>query len=324
MSKPSILVLGKRGGILQWYEGLLDAKASLTDVQIDGFALNHNNWHERILKKILKLSYQNLDHYTAKLLARKIQNTQPDIILIADLFYLSLPLLEVLQHAKPKAKIYHWIGDFFDERLKFSSPIIDQFFFTDSSFLDDARQMGIVGASFLPLATNPRIFKQTIPFHQKKPRLLFVGAYSESREKLIKTINFPMTIVGKGWENLNSHNLALKIYPRKISIHTVARLYDEHQYIFNAINKNNTRQGLTMRCFDVQACGSLLITEYSPDLEKTHLKQYYYFKNPNEINTILYQLINHPILIIQKENENNRNSYSDRIKQILEKSNHNH
>lgn len=284
MSKPSILVLGKRGGILQWYEGLLDAKTSLTDVQIDGFALNHNNWHERILKKILKLSYQNLDHYTAKLLARKIQNTQPDIILIADLFYLSLPLLEVLQHAKPKAKIYHWIGDFFDERLKFSSPIIDQFFFTDSSFLDDARQMGIDQVAYLPLGFNPTIFyppKNNLP---RKDALLFIGAWSENRQAFLQQIQVPVNVYGKGWDKLKSDSI--KAHPHNLSLSQVADLYQQYKYVLNIINHNNTRIGLNMRCFEAIGAGAILVTEYSSDLLHCFNieKDLIYFNNAAELS----------------------------------------
>lgn len=285
MSKPSILVLGKRGGILQWYEGLLDAQNSLNDMRINGFALNHNNWHERIFKKLLKLSGKNVDYYTSKLLAKKISETQPDIILIADVFYFTLPLLQVLQQAKPKAKIYHWIGDFFDERLIHSSSVVDRFLFTDSSFLDDARQMGIHQVAYLPLAFNPSIFYPPQTSLPRKDILLFIGAWSENRQALLQQLRIPVTVYGKGWDKLKSDYIT--VHPHNLGLQQVADLYRQYKYVLNIINRNNTRIGLNMRCFETLGAGAILVTEYSNDLSHCFNidKDLIYFNNAAELTT---------------------------------------
>ncbi|MFX7333338.1 glycosyltransferase family 1 protein, partial [Acinetobacter baumannii] len=88
-------------------------------------ALNHNNTTDRFLKKLLP----NKDIYTANLLKKKLQTFQPDLILIADLFYFNDHLLQVL--ADFPCKKAHWIGDFFDERLLKSKDVIDLYCFTD-------------------------------------------------------------------------------------------------------------------------------------------------------------------------------------------------
>ncbi len=119
---------------------------------IQGFALNHNNTCERFLKKILP----NKDIYTANLLKKKLQTFQPDLILIADLFYFNDYLLEVL--ADFPCKKAHWIGDFFDSRLKKTKEIIDLYCFTDFSFIKDAKDIGLDHSIYLPLAYNPEIF----------------------------------------------------------------------------------------------------------------------------------------------------------------------
>ena len=41
--KFKILIVGKRGGILQWYENLIAAQQQNTEYETEGFALNHNN-----------------------------------------------------------------------------------------------------------------------------------------------------------------------------------------------------------------------------------------------------------------------------------------
>lgn len=264
MSKPRILILGKRGGILQWYEGLLAAQTSLPEFSIHGFAFNHNHWQERFFKKLLKLIGANTEHYTARLLAKKIQQIQPDIILIADLFYLDTSILKALQTAKPKATIYHWIGDFFDARLAHSKDIVDCYLFTDSTFIEDARKIGIEHSYYLPLAMNPSIFTLPPKNNARKKELLFIGAWSESRQQILEQIKFPVTVYGKGWGKLKSEHI--HIHPYNISLTQVAKLYQEYRYVLNIINKQNTRIGINMRCFEVPASGAILITEYSSDL----------------------------------------------------------
>ena len=316
MSKSSILVLGKRGGILQWYEGLLDAKASLGEIHIDGFAFNHNNWHERFVKKILKLGRQNPDHYTARLLAKKIQNAQPDIILIADLFYLSLPLLKVLQQAKPKAKIYHWIGDFFDERLIQSKEVVDHFLFTDSSFIDDAKKLGIEQAHYLPLAFNPCVFYAPKINLLRKEALLFIGAWSENRQALLQQLQIPVTVYGKGWDKLKSDYIT--VHPHSLSLQHVAGLYQQYQYVLNIINHNNTRIGLNMRCFEAMGAGATLVTEFSNDLPRCFNieKDLIYFSDAAELTA---KMNAKPCIDVQGtcSKAHLEHTYAQRIKAIL-------
>lgn len=259
MQKTKLLVIGKRGGILQWYEHILAINDTSENFTIESFALNHNNWQERIFNKLIS----NKAAYRAGLLKRKLDQFQPEIVLIADLFYLDKDLIKVL--AQFSCKKAHWIGDFFDERLLLTQDIIDLYCFTDSSFLDDARTLGLNHITYLPLAYNPNIF-----FYKnnqvKSDRLLFVGAWSTHRQNMIKDISFPMTIYGKGWDKLNKSNAI--IHPYNINSNKLADLYRQHTYVLNVINKNNIRQGVNMRCFEGPASGCILVTEYVEDLNQ--------------------------------------------------------
>lgn len=318
MQKNRVLVLGKRGGILQWYENILDIETQNENFEIFGFALNHNHFKERAVKFFLKQSKSKFayNNYTSKQLKKKLDQIQPTHILIVDLFYFDQTILDQLKYAKENydSKVFHWIGDFFDNRLKIAAPYIDHYYFTDSTFINDAKNIGINHTSYLPLATNPNIFKQTIPFEEKQDCLLFIGAYSKSREDIIKNIHYPMTIIGKGWGKFQPEYNDIRIIPKNISIKDVAKYYDQHKFIFNAINKNNTRQGLTMRCFDVQICGSILITEYSEDLKLCTSLKFESFKSPADILPILKNGLQ-PAIKSTTKKENN--SYLERIQHIL-------
>ncbi|QDK98815.1 glycosyltransferase [Acinetobacter tandoii] len=308
MSELKILVIGKRGGILQWFENLLAIQKPNLPYQIQGFALNHNNSTERFLKKILP----NKDRYTANLLQKKIQQFQPNLILIADLFYFNDHLLEVF--SQYSGKIAHWIGDFFDHRLLRSKEIIDLYCFTDSSFLNDAAELGLTQTTYLPLAYNPDIFFNDTT--EKNERLLFVGAWSPDRQQLLEKIPLPMTIYGKGWDKLSKPNST--IYPQNISLVEVADLYRQHRYVLNVINKSNIRQGMNMRCFEAPACGCILVSEYVKDLEFAFdiQQDIICFTNPSDLKIKLNDTIINPLAAMSKVQESH--TYKNRLETIID------
>lgn len=306
--KKRILVLGKRGGILQWYENLLAIQTQDTSYQIQGFALNHNNTKERFFKKLLP----NKDVYTANLLQKKIKKFQPDLILIADLFYFNEHLLKVLSdHSSKKA---HWIGDFFDSRLTNSKNIIDLYCFTDSSFIEDAQKLGLENTKYLPLAYNPDIFFDSTL--AKNNRLIFIGAWSPDRQELIEKIPLPMSIYGKGWDKLNKPDSS--IHPQNISLSKVADLYRQHKYVLNIINKKNIRQGMNMRCFEALACGCILVSEYVKDLEFVFdvEQEIVCFSDPVELQFKLKHTIIDPALAMSKVQHSH--TYKNRLEAIID------
>lgn len=306
--KFKILIIGKRNGVLQWYENLIAAQQQKTEYKIEGFALNHNNIKERFLKKLLP----NKEIYTAALLKKKLENFTPDLILIADLFYFDSHLLQVL--ASSPAKKAHWIGDFFDNRLLKSKSIIDLYCFTDSSFIQDATELGLSNTIYLPLAYNPAVFfdkKQS-----KSNRLIFIGAWSQDRQELIEQIPVPMSVYGKGWDKLKKSEC--DIYPYNIKLDQVADLYGQHKYVLNIINKKNIRQGMNMRCFEAPACGCILVSEYVKDLEyafniETDIIS---FSNPVELSQKLQNININPELAMHKTKQHH--TYAHRIEELIQ------
>lgn len=307
MKKLRILIIGKRGGILQWYENLITAQQQNTEYKIQGFALNHNNIKERFLKKILL----NKDIYTSILLRKTLETFKPDLILIADLFYFDSHLLDVL--ALSPAKKAHWIGDFFDSRLLKSKNVIDLYCFTDSSFIQDATKLGLTNAIYLPLAYNPGIFFDKNEF--KSNRLIFIGAWSPDRQELIEQIPVPMSVYGKGWNKLQKAEC--EIHPYNIKIDQVADLYRQHKYVLNIINKKNIRQGMNMRCFEAPACGCILVSEYIKDLKHAFNLEtdIISFSNPVELAQKLQDVNINPELAMYKVQT--CHNYNHRLKTLV-------
>ena len=320
-TEQRILVLGKRGGVLQWYEHMLAAQSPLSPIKIKGFALNHNNTFERIKNKFLGTINKSLKEIViAQTLEQKLLDFMPNTIIITDLFYLSDPSIKTLERYKKNNKIAHWIGDSFDERLLHTKQLIDDFYFTDSLLLKNAKDMGISNSHFLPLAFNPETFKK--PKREKRKNdLLFIGAWSENREKIIRGISTPITVIGKGWGRI--HDSQHHVTNRNIANKEVAKLYQQHACVLNIINSNNISHGLNMRCFEAPACGALLITDNVKDLPKSYKPdELVTYSSPQELSTLYSKLCSNPKTIEQiSKNGNQRakseHTYMHRIKEII-------
>jgi spore maturation protein CgeB len=94
---------------------------------------------------------------------------------------------------------------------------------------------------------------------------LFIGAWSENRQALIESIDFPMTVVGKRWERLGKTQHT--VLAKNVGIQEVGDLYREHRFVLNVINTNNVRSGLNMRCFEAPACGAVLVSSKVADFD---------------------------------------------------------
>lgn len=265
-----LLVIGKRGGILQWYEHLLDAGESLENVEVRGFALNHNNLYERATKRVASwLNPCIKESVTTKRLVKVLDNYRPQLVIIADMFYFSDVFVSALAKYRQHCYFTHWIGDFYTPDILRSKSLINHFYFTDTALVNQAKSLGLVNSSYLPLAYNPKIFTPPDTNRERSRELLFVGAWSRNREDVIKSIDYPMLVIGKGWEKkLNEKNH--KVISKNINQKELARLYQEYKYVLNIINTENIKNGLNMRCFEAPGCKALLITDNVRDLPRCY------------------------------------------------------
>ncbi|MFQ3215749.1 glycosyltransferase [Paraperlucidibaca sp.] len=252
----SLLILGKRGGILNWYEDVTASAGS----KAFGLAMNHATWQLRLVKNAFgdeSLTYRRM---VAKHLEHVIQQIKPTHILVIDLFYFEQrPELNEILIASG-AKTAQWIGDKFDSKLVANRGISD-FFFTDTALAKQGHRLGL-NSYYLPLATAPsRILP---PWSSRSDELLFIAAPSENRIKLLEKINYPTRVIGPNWPRLR--NTAISVNNKRLALADVRKLYTKHKYVLNTINSNNIISGLPSRCFDVAGQGACLVTDDVADL----------------------------------------------------------
>lgn len=260
MSAVNVLVVGKRNSILQWYEHVL--AADVPGVSLTGFALNYRNEAEHLGNYIDKV-FRGLTFWDTanRRLCRFLANCRPQMVVIADRFYLAGGVDETL--ASLGVPVCQWVGDRFEQRL-FANRSVTHFFYTDSGLLAEAGRMGDTRGHYLPLAVDPVRFAVARPWAQRNPEPLFIGAWSENREAQLSRVRVPLAVYGKGWDRMRG--TPHRIHARNISLARVAALYGAHKFVLNVINSNNIVSGLNMRCFEAPAAGACLVTDRVADL----------------------------------------------------------
>jgi spore maturation protein CgeB len=261
-----VLVVGKRGGILQWFENVLDGFLELPDIEIKSFAVNHSGVFDRFFKSTLKNFNRKLfDKIVVDQFTDELSSFRPDLVLIVDCWYVPNGLFEALDSLKKSSLVAWWIGDLFDRKNLIRFGCVDKFYFTDSYFLEYAAQGGIFNSSYLPLASNPRIYSLINP-GPRDSRLVFVGAYAENRETLLRQVKKPILVVGKRWDRLTDSIHCVQA--KRVSLQKVNILYNQHIGVLNIKNSDNVVNGLNMRTFDAPASGCVVLNDAVGDLER--------------------------------------------------------
>lgn len=252
----SLLVLGKRGGILGWYEDVLASAFENTA----GMAMNHASWRLRLIKNTLGDQSPSYRRLVALQLKQIIARQKPTHILLIDLFYFKQrPELNEILIASG-ARTAQWVGDKFDARLA-DNRSISNFFFTDTELVRRGQALGL-RSYYLPLATMPP--QAPAVWGDRSDELLFVGSPSENRVRLLEQINYPTHVIGLKWPEF--HNPLIRVSRQRLALSKVRKLYAQHKFVLNQINSNNIIAGLPSRCFDVTGHGACLVTDDVADL----------------------------------------------------------
>lgn len=255
LNPTTLMVVGKEGGILHWFEDVLAALPG----DAPRFALNKFGLTGRLLKHMQGADSPRYQRRLADALAARIAQTRPDRILVTDLFYLSREVNDVLRQSG--ALTLQWVGDRFDERLA-GNVGIGHFFFTDTGLVRDGVALGL-DSHYLPLATH-RPTVPLLPWEQRATELLMVGAPSPSRITLLETLRHPALVIGPKWPVLQ--NPQVRVVRKRLSLEEVRALYGRHRFVLNQMNAGNLVCGLPARCFDATAHGACLLTDAVADL----------------------------------------------------------
>lgn len=156
-----------------------------------------------------------------------------------------------------------WQAVFRDEARRF-----DLAFTIDESSCDEVVQ-------YLPCWAINRAAYYPLPFEEKKPRLLFVGAWSKRRQEYLEAVaDLPLDVIGPDWLKAlpSSSPLRERLLTDRVPQNVMATHYRSVWAVIDIRQiDQGWEQGVNMRFADVPASGTVLLTEPSREVERWQL-----------------------------------------------------
>jgi spore maturation protein CgeB len=265
MGKPVILVVGKGHSIVHWLENTFDGVVRSGYVATK-WSIRGNNPLEMAALNLAKLRGE--DSWLALLeglFSRVLKQVQPWGILFVSAFAVPQRLFEVAAEVAPSSPRIGWVGDRFDASPLAAAMLLDRIYYTDSSFLENARALGFPEhGSYLPLAVNESLF--TLTNIRRSQGVVFVANHTPFREAVLRSMETSISIYGPSWKRMG-HNQH-KVHIERVAMRRVPPLYQSAQGVLNIRNESNVSAGLNQRSFEALACATPVLQDDLPDLAR--------------------------------------------------------
>jgi spore maturation protein CgeB len=158
-----------------------------------------------------------------------------------------------------------------DEALS-EVPWFDGYFLINSSSVEQARAAGYRDVAYLPHAVDPSVFRP-LEGVSRDLDYSFVGLWSGKRQQYLEAaleVSPNGAVYGPKWLAKSLRRPALRriVKGRYIGGDDLVRLYNRTKVVINVTNWGAAtgRSGMTMRLFEVPACGSFLLTDHSLEI----------------------------------------------------------
>ena len=190
---------------------------------------------------------------------------------------------------------------------------------------EEYKSLGAKGLLFIDWYFVPTLHKKRdLPIIYD---LTFVGSWSKKREEFIYKIPYPVTIWGGGWEKSKSKfKKNNKLMNTILSQKDMSSVFEQSKFNINLLTDEN-RDLSNLRFFEVPASGGLLVTERNKIAEK-YLEDGKDCIMFNSVDDLIERLKKEDGLNIMCSNgrekiNNTKNSFSDRVNEIVHFLNHN-
>ncbi len=283
-----VLFVDKKTGVIQWSEGLLAGFRQL-GWESRLFALNRGSPLWRLQHKLrLNAAADNL----ARALQETIEAWQPRLVIFFYPLQISPGLVQAAQEARPQPLIVGMAGDRFGADKASAAALFDRLFYSDSGFLDLARDYGFpANGVFLPHAADTRAF-QPGPW-PRTPRLVFVANVTAERQEIVDGLACPIDVYGRRWRPGSAQQ---RIHAKRIPLTETSALYAKHQAVLNVRHEHNIVQGLNQRTFEALACGTPVLNDDLADVGRCleQGREILVWKSPEELNALCQKVLADP------------------------------
>lgn len=282
------------------------------DSPVDRYFLKPLN---KILKnlghQVAKKSRWNTRQFRQKLLEKTVSDFKPDILFILRGHGFDGEYLQYLKKRYGIKKLVGWWvkgPKWFDLMLS-EAKFYDHFFcihtegYTTEDKIEHLPAIALEDSLYRPLYTGCD--------KQYTNDIVFVGSWTQKRQDIIKELtDYPVSIYGPKWLRKNILNSKIRKMVKSNGIwgEELVELYNKTKIVINISQWDTLNlSGLNLRVFDIPACGTFLITEYSDGIKE-------YFKPGEEIETFktTSELKDKLLYYLKNDNERERiasNSY---------------
>ena len=273
------------------------------DSQIDRFFLKPINklvWNTGLeYIDISRNSRWNNQNLRQRLLEKAIIEFKPNILLVLRGHGFNGEYLNDLKQKYKIEKIVGWWvkGPKWFDLMKTEAEIYDHYFcihkvgYTEKDRIYYFPVLAVDNLPYRPIFDHKE--------KQYKYDITFVGGWTEKRQEILgKIADFTVTIYGPKWRRKNLLNFRFKHKIKGAGIweNNLVNLYNTTKIALN-ISAWDTEKfsGLNFRVFDIPACGSFLLTDYSDELKEYFMigEEIETYRNINELNDkLLFYLKN--------------------------------
>lgn len=206
--------------------------------------------------------------------------------------------------------------DYRKSNFKDGIPWYDFIFVFDGFYIEEIKKRGGKNVRYLPLATNPRRYKEISVSGQDRNDygydVCFIGLPFPNRVEMLESLReYNLGVFGDNWTKyfMLKGMKTPSYYKGKASGETVNKIYLSSKIVLN-VHHPHSIEGLNTRTFDIPACGAFEMVDYKKNVER-HFeidKEIVAFKDINELKKKIDFYL---------KNEDLRKSISERGKQRI-------
>lgn len=258
-----ICVLGKRGAITGWMDGVIAAWRAAGHT-IMPIVVRDPRLHPALEKLLFS---PRIGAPRAAALVRRIRTFRPDLMVAVSAFATPLSLLERLRRVPGLPPLFGWVGDLFDAHAGEQAPHFDAIGYTDSGLVSLHAKRGLrTEAFYLPHAANAALGADCAPAGPRGADLVFVGNPTPQRLTMLGQLREPVVLYGPGWGTLRDgvHD----VHQGRVPLAKLGEVYRAHAAVLNIRNETHVLAGLNQRNFDPFLYGAAVLSDRQPDLER--------------------------------------------------------
>jgi len=199
-------------------------------------------------------------------LARTLAGFRPDLVFFVAPFHAPSGLIDVAREAPERPLLAGWVGDRFGPEAAQRAGRFDRLHYADTGFLAEAERLGFPPGRYLPLAAHPDFMHPREG--ARREGVVFVASATPGRVDLLKHLERRIDVYGDGWGPSRRALGRHAVRARRLHHRDLAALYSAHAAALNICNELNVVNGLNHRSFEPAACGTPVLHDALPDLER--------------------------------------------------------